>query len=492
MSGARALLVLAIACAAATSVEAQRYRVRIDARAQAVSFRGVVSDSILAAQAVPSPGGGLQTPDGHAVRCGAGAYCFFFRPGEELRAVPLTTSASVVAWGLGVPGLSVHATGRVLADVGDDVWPGTDPSVQLVEGYLEYQRPLLSARAGRQLISSRLEPIGFDGGWLRLRWNAASLELTGYGGWGLAQASALPITNAALNPLDEWRPRDRQLVAGAEASWVHSLLDLRAEYRREVDPRDDYFVSERAALSLGARLSPLRVSGGADYNIAEGHVGSADLTLTWLHRRLSVSGGARRYRPYFNLWTLWSAFSPVPHNAAHLSAQVQATDGLTLHGRGELYRYEDAEASTALVPQLEDDGWRTSIGGTATLGSRWRVDGSLGLEHGPGASGRFVDAAVGYVHDERFAVDVYGGTMDRPLELRFYDATSRWIGARGEWRFRSDRRVWADAAVVDDDRDRPDASATSLSQVRLRAGVTFTLGSDADRLALPPARRSRE
>jgi hypothetical protein len=87
------------------------------------------------------------------------------------------------------------------------------------------------------------------------------------------------------------------------------------------------------------------------------------------------------------------------------------------------------------------------------------------------------------------AIDLYGGTMARPLELRFYDATSRWIGARAQWQFQPEHRIWADVAVVEDDRDRPDASASSLSQVRLRAGVSLTFGTGADRRApLPPAR----
>src|SRR4030095_3440855 len=101
-----------------------------------------------------------QTPDGHAVRCSGNTYCFFFRPGPALRGIPVATSASLVVWGLGIEGLSAHAIGRIAADVGrDDVWPATDPFAQLLEAYLEYQRSSLRARAGRQLVASRLEPI---------------------------------------------------------------------------------------------------------------------------------------------------------------------------------------------------------------------------------------------------------------------------------------------------------------------------------------------
>ena len=471
--------------------EAQDYRIRVDASSQVVSFRGLTADSIAIGLAVPSPSGGLQTPDGHAVRCGAGAYCFYMKPGPALRGMPSTTSASVILWGLGVPGLTFRATGRLLADLGPDkVWPGTEPAAQLIQGYFEYQRSLLTARAGRQLVASRLEHLGFDGAWLKARWDQHSLELAGYGGWGLGQATALPVTSPALNPLDEWRPRDRQIVTGAEAAWMHRVLDVRTEYRREMDPVDNAFVSERAALSLGARFAELRAMGGADYNIAEGHLGSADLTVTWLQPRYSLSAGARRYRPYFSLWTLWGAFSPVAYHAVNGSAELRVSEQLSLHGRGERYRYEDTGVSTGLVPRLQDRGWRASAGAMTTAGPQWTFDANVGLEHGPGASGRFADAAVSYAAGERYTFDVYGGTMARPLELRYYDATSRWIGGRAEWRLSPQQRAWADVALIDDQRERPDASASSLTQVRARAGLSLTFGSGADRTPLPPARRS--
>jgi hypothetical protein len=471
---------------------AQDYRVRLDARAQSVWFRGLVSDSIPAAMVVPGANGGFETPDGHAVRCGAGNFCFFLRPGPALRGVPVTTAASIVMWGLGLEGLSFRGTGRLVADLGrDDVWPATEPTAQLIEGLLEYQRSAIVARVGRQLVASRLEAIGFDGGWLRYRFDRASLEITGYGGWGLGRAAVVSPLSPVLNPLDEWRPRNRQIVAGAEAAWLYRDADLRAEYRREIDPEDHYFVSERAALSLGAHARAFRLNGGLDYNIAEGHLGNADMALTYIRPLFSVTAGARRYRPYFSLWTLWGAFSPVPYTALNVSGETRLAGAVTLRGRAERYRYESADISTALVPHLEDRGWRARLGATATLSERWMLDGNYGVEHGPGASARSADGAVTFSPGRTFSFDVYGGTLSRPLELRFYDATSRWIGGRAQVQLGQQRRVWADVAAVGDDRERPDASASSLDQFRLRAGVSLAFGSGADRTPLPPARPTR-
>src|SRR5688500_13988990 len=117
MTARRVSIAAMLLAAWASHGAAQSYRVRVDARAQAVSFRGLVSDSVLATDVVPAVGGGLESPDGHAVRCSAGAYCFFYRPGPVLHGIPVTTSASVILWGLGVPGLTLRATGRLLADI---------------------------------------------------------------------------------------------------------------------------------------------------------------------------------------------------------------------------------------------------------------------------------------------------------------------------------------------------------------------------------------
>lgn len=471
-------------------LSAQSYQVRLDTRGQMVRFQGLIADSVPASAVVTNASGGLVSADGFAVRCTGGAYCHYFRPGDIRRSAPITATATLSAWGFGVEGLALHATGRLVRDAGPDrSWPGTEPAAQLIEGYLEYRRPALAVRAGRQLVASRLEPVGFDGVTVRARWDRTNLEVAAYGGWGLAQAAAIPVLDPALNPLDEWRPDDRQQVAGVEATWTAPYADLRAEYRRELDPFDGSYVSERAALSLSARRGPLLVNGGLDYDIVDARVGSGDLSATLVHPRASVTVGARRYRPFFNLWTLWGAFSPVPYHAVHVASAWRPLSWLRLTARGERYRYTDAEVSTALVTGLQDRGWRASAGVTG----EWSEHGSMrlgyALEHGPGAAGEYLDAALSIVPRPSLALDVYGGWLARPLELRFADATSRWIGGRLQWEFGSGRSVWTDITQVRDTRDRPDAAALHLGQLRTRAGLSLAFGT-ADRRWLPPARRS--
>ena len=69
-----------------------------------------------------------------------------------------------------------------------------------------------TARAGRTYVTSRLGWTGFDGGMAEVRPVGHLLRITGYGGWGLARGIALPVTNEALNPLDDFQPRERQRI----------------------------------------------------------------------------------------------------------------------------------------------------------------------------------------------------------------------------------------------------------------------------------------
>jgi len=143
------LLFLAIALPRAGS--AQGYRLRIDTRAQAVAYRGVLLDSVPVGDTVTGPSGGPTTPDGYAVSCVPGfPYCSFFRPGLQQDARPITGNADLTVWGLGLPGLSIHAIARLAGSFGSaDPWPGTEPTAQLLESYAQYAAERVTLQLGR-------------------------------------------------------------------------------------------------------------------------------------------------------------------------------------------------------------------------------------------------------------------------------------------------------------------------------------------------------
>ena len=475
---------------APASLPAQDYRLRLDVRGQAVSFRGVEEDSVSRSLVAAGPTGGLVSPDGFAVTCtGSNPFCRYFRPGPVHRAGPVVASADLTLWGLGVTGLRVRLHSRAALDLGDSVaaWPLTSPALQLLEGYAEYATGPWVARAGRLLLADRLGFTGLDGG--RVAWRGAGgVEAEAYLGWGLGRAVGLPVSSPALNPLDDFQPRDRQIVAGAAAGWRGRLLDARLDYRREVDPAADAFTLERAAASLALR--PARwwnVELDADYDLAQGWVGSAEGRVRYTRPAVSLIAGARRYRPHFDLWTIWGAFSPVPYHAFHGSAWLTPASRWQLRLHGERFVYENSETSTPLV-DVEDRGWRVGAGVTFRPDDRWTIDAEHQAEFGPGASSTGLEGRVSWQPSAAIALTAHAATLVRPLELRLSDAHLRLAGLEAEWRLGDRFRAGAGATRLWEDRERPDAAAIDWSQTRLHARVTMLLGSGADRTTLPPAR----
>jgi hypothetical protein len=299
----------------------------------------------------------------------------------------------------------------------------------------------------------------------------------------------LPITSPALNPLDEYRPPERTIVAGGGAGWTTSHGDVRFTYQREVDPSVHYFVSER--MGVDGALRPYRgvtLSGGAEYDMAQGWWGSAEGTLAYVapNGRVNAMTALRRYRPHFDLWTIWGAFSPVPYTAVDGSLAVTPIRHLELRASGERYSFDNAEAATPTV-NVENDGWRFSWNAAYALPPRWTVRGGYHAEFGPGASSRGFEAGVTYSPTEFLTVAAHGGALDRPLELRFDESSVRTYGAYVQYRSSSRVRIELDASRYDEDRKRPDAAAFSWDQLRVSARVVFLLASGAELKGLPPA-----
>lgn len=485
LSGSATLLLVA-----ATLAPAQGYRVRLDSRVQSVSWRGLSALTIPRSDAIAQPNGGFLTPDGHAALCGENL-CTYFAPGPVLRGVPWVTQADIAFWGLGTPGVSLRANGRWATDLGDAAtWPGTQPEFQLMEGYLEYARSGVTARAGRQFLIGRLGSYGLDGARAVVRDANRGLELVGYLGWGLARGSLLPVTDPALNPLNEFQSRSRQIAAGVEAAYSSRQIDARVEYRREVDPSVDYFVSERAAVSLALHPVPrLTVTAGGEYDLAFGVAGSADATVSWIGKAYTLSGGARRYRPFFDLWTIWGAFSPVPYHAIHAVASLTPVPHLTLRARGERYRFEDAEVFTPGV-SVNDRGWRFESGLNWEPTSHWILDGTVQAEFGPGASSRGFSGRLTWLPRPAWSLTAHGALLQRPLELRYNDAELLTIGLDAEYRPTDRWRLAVQAIRYEESRNRPDATAIDWDQLRLAGRISWMFGTNADRVRGTPASRA--
>jgi hypothetical protein len=474
---------------AASPVAAQGYRAIVEVRGQTVALRGWALDSVPAAVVSVGSSGGFVSPDGFAVDCRvADPFCYFYRPGERQNALPLTAAADVAVWGLGVSGLSLHANVRAAVNAEELDWAGTRPAVQLWEGYARYETRFLEGRAGRQIFASRLGLAGCDGVQLTARSRGAGFYGGGYAGFGLARSASVLITSDVVNPLGEFRPPERHLLFGALAGLSAGVADLRLDWQREVDRAAEKQIADRLALSGTIRATrQLSVTGGAEYDLAQGWLGSADVSLRYAGRLGTVSGGYRRYRPHFDLWSIWSAFSPVAYNAAIGSIAVAPAAGIRFRARGEYYGFEDAETATPLV-DVETDGYRWSAGVTVTRLPRWSFDLGYDFDHGIGARGDGWDATVGWTPTERLSLRAFGATLDRPLEFRFDDARVRWFGLGADWRAGDAFTIGLEGTFIDEDRRRPDAGGFDWRQGRFAARITYLFGSEAaDARPLPRA-----
>ncbi|HSE67740.1 MAG TPA: hypothetical protein VLB12_12200, partial [Gemmatimonadales bacterium] len=404
-----------------TAGNAQGFLLRLDARAQTVSYRGIKADSIPASAVDTAANGSLYSPDGFAVTCVSGTnFCQFYRPGPVLHSTPLVTTADLTMWSLGLSGLTLHGNMRFggdLASSGD--WPGTDPAVQLVEGYAQYQRQGITGKFGRVVHTGRLGYTGFDGASLRYRTDQGSLSAEGYIGLGLARASLLPVTSPELNPLDDFQPTQRQLVAGLTGGWRFASGEILAEYQREVDRDTRNFVSERTAVE--ARFTPLRglrLEAGTDYDIARDLWGSAEVDVYYDQPRYGISGGVRRYRPYFDLWSIWGVFSPTGYNALRGRAWVRPTQTVEVRISGESFDYEETFATTPLV-DVENHGWRWATGFSWQFVPRWSTAWNYHAEYGAGASGLGWDGSLAWQPTPSLNFTADGGHLLRPLEYRY-------------------------------------------------------------------------
>jgi hypothetical protein len=176
-------------------------------------------------------------------------------------------------------------------------------------------------------VAGRLGAYGFDGGQLTGRLASAiasSPDTSASAGAGFQSLRQLE----RLEPQGQYRPAESPLVAGLRVLDL-GHAEVTAEYRREVDQTTDYFASERVAASATIRpFGAWSLVGGAIYDMASGLWGSADAAVRFASPKVGVVAGYRRYAPFYELWTVWGAFSPVPYNAWYGSVSVQAAKRL--------------------------------------------------------------------------------------------------------------------------------------------------------------------
>ncbi len=384
--GVSSALVGALVLGATATAAAQGVRITGVSTAQYIDMRPMVLDSVPAGQATGT-GSLRQTANGQIVECSAGdAYCRYLRPASVTGAVPLIQDLNVSAWGL-TTGLRAYAQLRFRAAEGDAAafWANSDRSFEALSAYLELDRGPVLARVGRQWTTSGLGFYNFDGATLSLRplpW----LTLGAYGGRSLVQGLNEPMTSSAISAVEPWAPDDPDWLFGAELRLRPSeRFSAGAVYQRDMRRDAAGLYGERIAANARLRLGPSTLDGTLQTDLASGDVNDGRLRLE-LPRVFGVvpSVQARHYQPYFELWTIWGAFSPVGYDEASASGFWTSPDRrLSLSLTGGRRTYAQPTGGMASLP-LRNDGWRVSTDATLRPAPAWSVSAGYSADVGFG------------------------------------------------------------------------------------------------------------
>ncbi len=441
----RRFVVLAVACPALLC--AQGYRITGVTSLQLVELRKLVLDSI-ESSSVPGTGQARTTVDGLPAQCPVvPTFCTFERSGARIAAAPVLQDLTIATWGWR-EGLSMHANVRARSQLGGTdelLYPRAGEHLQVLDAYAELDRETWRGRLGRQWITSGLGTYSIDGA--NALWRRDAFSVEGWGGRALVAGLSDPYTSAQLAAVDNLPPPEQGYLFGARARYrPNPLLGGSIIYQRVILSDRSGLYAERLALDASSRQLPVTIDLGLNYDFSTGDWNEARARVgTGLGHTLAYSAELRHSRPYFELWTIWGAFSPVGFDEERATVDwVPRGSPFAVSVRGAYRTY--AEAGTA-VPGVRTNGWRA--GGDV----RWQGEGALSangsydIDIGNGASGSDMRAGARWSTSSDLS---FGGQLAVTQNIyEFRIGTGRIYGASvdGALRLSPDVRLVADAAL---------------------------------------------
>jgi len=439
---ALALATALVASPAARQAAGQGYRITGTSVAEVVNLRPLVQDSIplsAAGDTVPGSIGDLRFgPNGQIVRCLQGeAFCYFRRPTTPIGGVPLTQDIEGNAWGL-MRGLRAYAHLRARGSVGnaDEFWPQANDPLDVLAAYLELDRGAFRARAGRQWHTSGLGYYDFDGA--ALLWRARpALSVEGFAGWSLERGLDEPQTSDEISALEPLAPDERAYLLGAEARWrPSSRFSFSGTYQRELRTDRAGLYSERAAADARGRFLGATLDGELVYDVVQEQANEARLRLLLPSLgSANLTLEARHHEPFFELWTIWGAFSPVGFDEVSglLSWSAPSAGSLQLSVGGGPRRYNDPDAGFPGF-LLKRDGWSFTSDAAWQPRAAWSVQGAWSAEIGFGASNSNQSLALRRLFGDVLSGGGYAGLSLQAFQnaYEFRVAEGRVVGAGAE------------------------------------------------------------
>jgi hypothetical protein len=462
---------------AAPSILAQTVRVTGSTSLRYIELRPFIRDSVASGT---TSGTELlrQLPDGRIVRCIPGdAWCYDVRPGEPASTLPLIQDLSLSAWGFS-RGLRLYSQLRGRASLGADraLWPREDDHLEVMALYGELERGTMTLRAGRQWRVSGLGFYNFDGLAVTLR-PRPTTRIEAYGGRSLVRGLNEARTSGALEAIEALSAANTGILFGVQGRYRPSArLAIGAMYQLDVRGDRTGAYSELAAADGVLRLGGGSAEASVEVDLAGRALNQARLTFRPApFGRTALFAEARRYHPYFELWTIWGAFSPVGFDEAKAGATWTTSSG-TMIARAEASYRRYGDAGTDAPDDYRTSGWGLGTGVNYRPARRWTLDGAYRVEVGFGASRWDAQASVRREFTGIADVALQSVAFQRLYELRLDEGTVVGFGAEGFLWIGERARMFASAMLYR--QHGGDASIMDWNQRRVSVRVEWAVGGE--------------
>lgn len=475
----RAILLATCLALGVTRLPAQTVRIEGVTSVRYVQIRPLQEDSVPVDE---TSGDGLlrRTTDGRLVRCISGeSFCRDYQAGARTSTLPGIQDLRLSGWGI-ARGVRTYAHLRARTDLagGDELWPRSDDPFDVLAAYVELERERFRVRAGRDWRTSGLGYYNYDGASALFRATAA-WTIEAYGGWSLIRGADFSLTDDALAAIEPLAPDERAVLLGVQVRYGSPRgLAVSGLYQREIRSDRLGLYSERAAFDAVYTLGRVSFDGSLEADLVSRQLNEARLDVRFVPAPpLSLGTFARRYQPFFELWTIWGAFSPVGFDEFGAEAFWRRPGApLRVQFRASRRSYGETGAALVFAP-LRTDGWRLAGSADLEIDPRWTARGSYHFELGSGAA-----ISQGHLGARRaFGRESWAGisltAFQRAYEFRVHEGTVYGVGLDGGYRLDARTRVTGSVALYRHD-DPSGSSVVDWNQFRGSLRFEWTVGPE--------------
>jgi hypothetical protein len=471
-------LVLALLVPLAVPVQASSQGINGRARTYVsyLNLRELVLDSV-PESGVEGVGSQRVLADGTRVSCSE-EYCQFFRSGEGFDVAPLLQDIELNGWS-GITGLRGYAHIRLRKPLGDRVaWPRSDQAFEALAAYVDYSRGPVRLQAGRIWDTSPLGFFNYDGGAFSFRL-PSRLEIRAFGGRSLLRGLNQPHRSDLITSVESLGPEENAYLLGGYARWrPHPALTTSFTYQRETMIQAEDLYSERVAGSARLLVEKLTVEMEVKYDLAQGQTNLARFSLSRpLSTGLRGTAEVKKYVPFFQLWTLWGAFSPVGFTEGRARLDWMRADGrLAAHAYGGYRKYAGTDAEAPPAYGIQDESWRLAVGGRYRVKDDLTASGELRYDEGYGSIRSGGDLAVRQQLDSERYLAIQGTAFETFSEFRVGSGRVMGIGLQGGMPLGPSKLQAGAMYYRHTAEDRP--AILDLNQARINLSVEIPIGSD--------------